>query len=497
MERSAGILMPIASLPSKYGIGTLGKSAYKFVDFLESAGQRFWQVLPIGQTGYGDSPYQSFSSFAGNPYFVDLEELMEEGLLKEEDLKGINWGKEKDHIDYGKIYENRIRALKLACKKGLAKNEGAFYRFLEQNQRWLTEYALFMSLKEHFGMVSWTQWPDEAIKRHEPGSCNYYKDMLREDIQAYQYMQFLFFKQWDKLREYAHKKNIQIIGDLPIYVAMDSCDVWSERQWFQITENNEPAVVAGCPPDAFTKDGQLWGNPIYDWWRLKEDGYGFWIRRLDGTLRFYDVLRLDHFRGFESYWEIPFGEKTARNGRWVQGPGMDFLRPVLGWFSGKQFIAEDLGYVTPQVEQLLKDSGLPGMKVLQFAFDSREGADYLPYTYQSHSLCYVGTHDNATAMEWLEEGNSKDVKEAMAYLDFDPKGEEGFAWAMLRMGMSSVCDLFIAPMQDYLELGKEARMNVPGTIEGNWTWRMKASDMTVSLAKKIKNLTMCYGRIWE
>ena len=484
--------MGISSLPSPYGIGTLGKAAYDFIEFLSDARQQYWQVLPAGQTGYGDSPYQSVSTYAGNPYFIDLDVLVEEGLLEEADLKGIDWGEDETCVDYGKIYVNRYKVLRKAFERGRTKDREAQGRFAAMHADWLPDYALFMALKNHFDMRAWYEWPDEAIRLRRPEAVASYREKLKDDIAFYTYLQFLFDRQWQAMRAYAGERGISIIGDLPIYVPHDSADVWSSPESFLLDEKNVPVEVAGVPPDYFSEEGQLWGNPLYNWDAMKADGYGWWIRRIGGSAALYDVLRIDHFRGLESYWAVPFGEKTAKNGHWVKGPGMDLMNAITGWYPQVRFIAEDLGFLTPEVKQLLRDSGLPGMKVLEFAFDSREPSDYLPHTYSPHCICYAGTHDNATLMEWRDEADPDDIAYAKKYLGLND--EEGFCRGIIRGGMSSVAELFVAQMQDWLELGAGARMNTPGLASGNWQWRMKAGVSTEELAKEIAEMTVMYGR---
>ena len=510
MKRSAGILMPITSLPSPYGIGTLGKKAYEFADFLHEAGQTYWQMLPLGPTGYGDSPYQSFSSFAGNPYLIDFDMLIEDKLLTKKDLQGIDFGSDPEKVDYGKVYESRNTLLAIAKKRGWERDQKEVEAFVSSH-RWLPDYALYMACKKHFNMQSWISWKDKKLRFREPETLEKYRVELKEDIELYTYIQFLFFRQWQALRDYLKKKGIRTIGDIPIYVPLDSADVWSEPTFFQLDENYMPDKVAGVPPDYFSKDGQLWGNPLYDYNKMHSDGFGWGIRRIDGATCLYDVIRIDHFRGFSEYWSVPYGEKTARNGQWVKGPGMDLIGPVTGWFQGVSFIAEDLGTPTDGLRQLLKDSGLPGMKVLEFAFDSSEESDFLPHTYNKNCICYTGTHDNATLIEWLEDAKPADVLFACDYLGIEPpvlsgkgkkktlcitdKNREEFVWAVIRDGQKSVADLFVSQMQDYLELGKGCRMNTPSTASGNWSWRMKEDALTKDLAKKILHITKLYGRL--
>ena len=492
MKRSSGILMPISSLPSPHGIGTLGAEARKFVDFLADAGQSWWQILPVGPTSFGDSPYQSFSAYAGNPYFIDLDLLCADGLLTPEEVNAVNWGTDPARVDYSAIYSGRFPLLRLATERGWERDADKVSAFSAENDSWLPDYALFMAIKRHFGMRAWTEWPDEDIRLRRPEAVDRYQRELAEDIRLFTYIQYLFFLQWGALRSYAHEKGIGIIGDLPIYVAMDSADVWADPRAFQLDERNVPAEVAGVPPDYFTADGQLWGNPLYDWDAMKADGYSWWIRRIAGASRLYDILRIDHFRGLESYWAVPYGETTAKIGRWVKGPGMDLIGVLTQKFPNIQFIAEDLGYLTPEVRQLLQESGLPGMKVLQFAFDSREAANYLPHTYPRHCVCYAGTHDNSTLMGWKDEADPADIAAAREYLGLNEA--EGFHWGILRGGQSSVADLFVAQMQDYLGLGSDARMNTPGILGGNWRWRMLPGQITEELTTRIARMTSLYGR---
>ena len=487
--------MSISSLPSPYGIGTLGQAAYDFVDFLAQAKQSWWQMLPVGQTSFGDSPYQCFSAYAGNPYFIDLDMLCDDDLLKPEEIDAMEWGKDPTKVAYETLYQNRFPLLKLAAERCRAAEGEKVEAFAKENAHWLDDYALFMALKKQFGMKAWNLWEDEDIRLRRPEAVAHWRRELEMEINQYICIQYLFFRQWEALRAYAHKKGVGIIGDLPIYVAMGSADVWADPASFQLDEKNVPIEVAGVPPDSFSEDGQLWGNPLYNWDAMKKDGFGWWIRRIDGASKLYDVLRIDHFRGLESYWAVPYGETNAKKGRWVKGPGMDLVGVLTSWFPNIQFIAEDLGYHTPEVEQLLTDSGLPGMKILEFAFDSREPSDYQPHTYTKNCICYPGTHDNATLMEWKEEADPADIVMAGKYLGLNE--EEGFHWGVIRGGMSSVADLFVAQMQDYLALGKEARMNTPGILGGNWQWRMEKNAVTRELTKKIADYTVLYGRAPE
>jgi len=489
-KRSSGILMPIFSLPSPYGIGTMGKAARDFVDFLADAGQSWWQVLPLGKTSYGDSPYQSPSVFAGNPYFIDLDMLVDEGMLTRQEIEAIDWGDDPERVDYGKMYENRMELLKKAAERGMYNNSRKVSAFIIDNCEWLTDYALFMAIKRQNGMKSWLEW-DEDVRLRRPEAVERCRRELSDEIRLYMFIQYLFFKQWRELRQYAHQKGVFIIGDLPIYVAMDSVDVWMEPENFLLDEKGYPIEVAGVPPDSFSKTGQLWGNPLYNYDKMTADGFSWWIKRMGGAEKLYDVVRIDHFRGFESYWAVPYGSKTARNGRWIKGPGMKLIGVLKNWFHGIRFIAEDLGYPTPEVQQMLTDSGFPGMKLLEFSFDSRDGGD-LPYTFSEHSVCYIGTHDNSPVMGWRNEAPESDVERAEMY--FGLNRDEGWSWGMIRGGMATNSSLFIAQMQDYLGLGSEARINTPGVAEGNWQWRMKPDVITPDLAKKIANMTKLFGR---
>ncbi len=492
MKRSSGIIMPVSSLPSPHGIGTMGKAAREWVDWLVEADQAWWQVLPLGPTSYGDSPYQSPSTFAGNPYLIDLDDLVERGLLAPDEVEEPDWGSDPAHVDYGALYAHRFDLLARACERGWDRDHAAVVQFAQANASWLDDYALFMAVKRHFGMVSWTDWPDEDIRMHRAEAIARYTAELEDDIKLFTYIQYLFFGQWEALRSYAHDRGIGIIGDLPIYMALDSADVWADPRSFQLDEHNRPTEVAGCPPDAFTADGQLWGNPLYDYEAMEQDGFAWWRRRLAGAARLYDVVRMDHFRGFESYWAIPAGDDTAKNGRWVKGPGMRLIGALREAFPQLRFIAEDLGYVTPEVAQLLADSGFPGMKVVEFAFDSRDDADYWPYHYTTNSVCYTGTHDNAPIMGWKDDILPEDLSDCLDYVGLD--STDGLNWALIRCGMGSVSDLFIAPMTDYLGLGAEARINTPGIMGGNWQWRIAPGAATTELAERIARLTKLYGR---
>ena len=486
--RTSGILMHITSLPGEYGVGTMGKQAYEFVDFLKKAGQSIWQILPLTPTGFGDSPYQSCSTFAGNHYLIDLPTLVQEGLLTEQDLEGIRWNISEDKVDFGLLYNNRLKVLRAAYGRF---TPGADYEaFCAENSSWLPDFALFMALKDKFGGKPWYEW-EEKLKFRDPDAIWAARGELKEQISFFSFVQYLFFKQWTALHDYAQKSGITIIGDVPIYVPRDSVEVWSSPELFQMDEKLDPKAVAGCPPDAFSADGQLWGNPLYRWDAVAADGYSWWIRRLAAAGKLYDVVRMDHFRAFAGYWSVPFGDKTAKGGQWITGPGMDFISAVKEALPELKLIAEDLGYLTQDVLDLRDASGYPGMKVLQFAFDSREPSDYLPHTYTANSVCYTGTHDNMTTRQWLETGTPEMQQYATEYMRLSK--EEGMVWGVIRTAMSSVSDTCVIPLQDYLDLGAEARMNFPGTTNSNWTWRAKDGMIVDALAEKIRHLTTLYA----
>lgn len=489
--RESGILMHITSLPGPYGIGTMGKTAYAFVDFLEAAGQSYWQILPLTPTGYGDSPYQSFSACAGNHYLIDLDTLAEEGLLQKQEIETVCWGEDPGRVDFGTMYRERNKVLKLAYNRFVP--DETYRAFVAANKEWLEDYGLFMALKAENGGAPWLNWPSGQKLRDEK-TLKAKRGELKEEINFQYFLQYQFDRQWNALRGYANGKGIRIIGDVPIYVPLDSADVWAAPELFQLDEERRPEVVAGCPPDAFTEDGQRWGNPIYDWQKMHETGYAWWIKRLKAAAKIYDVVRIDHFRGFESYWAVPAGDATARNGKWVKGPGIDFIRAIQKALPDLDFIAEDLGFMTKEVRQLQLDSGYPGMKVIEFAFDSREESDYLPHLYPVDSICYTGTHDNVTLKQWFDEASPEDIAYAKAYLGLNE--EEGYVWGMIRGGMGSVSRLCVVQMQDYLELGKPARMNFPGTLSmDNWTWRAEEGFASKELAERIYRLTKIFGRI--
>ena len=489
--RFSGVLMHITSLPGPYGVGTMGKQAFDFVDFLQVAGQKYWQILPLTPTGYGDSPYQSCSTYAGNHYLIDLPTLVEEGLLNYDEINWINWGWQSDRVDFGIQYQNRLNVLRQAYNRFVATDD--FSRFCDENKSWLPDFALFMALKEKLDGQPWYAWEDD-LKLRKSEAIAQAQAELQDQIRFYCFVQYIFDKQWRALREYAHQKDVRIIGDVPIYVPYDSADVWSNPKWFQLDENMTPTAVAGCPPDAFSEDGQLWGNPLYRWDLMKEDNYQWWIDRLGAAGKLYDVVRLDHFRGFEAYWSVPFGDTTAKNGQWIKGPGMEFMNTVKAKLPHISLIAEDLGFLTQEVLDLRDDSGFPGMKVLEFAFDSREPSEYLPHTYPANSVCYTGTHDNMTMRQWFETATEDAIAYATEYMRLNE--QEGMVWGVIRTAMSSVSDLCVIQMQDLLNLGGEARMNFPGTLtNANWTWRAWDGFTGNGLAERLYRLTQLYGRL--
>ena len=489
--REGGVLMHITSLPGDFGVGTMGKSAFAFVDFLKQAGQHCWQILPLTPTGYGDSPYQSCSAYAGNPYLIDLQLLIDEGLLQEDEVSSVSWCVRENKVDFGTLYQNRARILALAYSRFKAND--ALDAFCRKQSSWLPDFALYMALKEKHQGAAWYQWEDN-LKFRQPDALWAARQELKEQIRFYCFQQYLFYTQWNALRSYAKKNSVKIIGDVPIYVPYDSADVWSSPEYFQLDADLAPTAVAGCPPDGFSEDGQLWGNPLYRWDVLEKDGFSWWLRRLAAAGELYDVVRIDHFRGLEAYWSVPYGDTTARNGKWIKGPGMKFIDAVKKGLPSLKMIAEDLGFLTQEVFDLRDQSGFPGMKVLGFAFDSREPSDYLPHTYPRNCVCYTGTHDNMTTRQWFETASADAVAYAAEYMHLTE--DEGFTWGVIRTAMASVADLCIVPMQDLLNLGGEARMNFPGTqTDANWTWRADAGCMDPKLAQRLYAMTKLYGRL--
>ena len=495
--RKSGILLPVSSLPSAYGIGCFSGEAYEFIDKLKAAGQSYWQILPLGPTSYGDSPYQSFSSFAGNPYFISLDDLVEDGYLTREDCTSCDFGDNEEYVDYEKLYKNRFILLRKAYENSHIKDNVEFQSFVLENKGWLDNYALYMAVKTHFNNTCWVEW-DEDIKLRKPEALKKYQKEYADEVEFYQFQQYLFAKQWKALKAYANQNGIKIIGDIPIYVAFDSSDAWANPELFQFDENCNPIAVAGCPPDGFSATGQLWGNPLYRWDYHRNTGYQWWISRLSYVFRLYDVVRIDHFRGFDEYFSIPYGAENAIGGHWEKGPGIDLFRKVeqaLGW---KQVIAEDLGYVTDSVRQLVHDSGFPGMKVLEFAFDSRDSGcanDYLPHNYPENSVAYTGTHDNETIAGWWKSIMAKERKLARDYLCDNYTPDKELHKCFISLVMRSSAKLCVIPMQDYMGLDNSCRMNQPSTVGKNWKWRIRKRELTVKLQKEIHGIALRYGRM--
>lgn len=489
--RASGVLMHISSLPGNTGIGTMGSEAYRFIDFLKESSQTYWQVLPLCPTGFGDSPYQSFSTYAGNPYFIDFDFLCNDGLLKKEDYSAINWGKTPEKIDFNLLYKNRFFVLRKAYNN-FNLSEKDFVEFSVKNDYWLEDYALYMALKNKFQGKPWNEW-DRLFKTRDKSAIKDVKEELKDEIVLQKFIQYLFFKQWYCLKKYANEKGIKIIGDIPIYVAADSADVWSNPKQFLLDEDCNPIDVAGCPPDAFTADGQLWGNPLYDWDYMKKDGYSWWKQRIEHQYSLFDIIRIDHFRGFESYYCIPADAKTAKIGEWRKGPGIDFFKEIENDLGKMNIIAEDLGFLTQSVKKMLRQSKYPGMKVLQFAFDTSEENDYLLHNFTKNSVAYVGTHDNDSAIGFMTKtAPRKTRKRAKEYLRLTRS--EGYNWGMMKAVWSSNSDTAIVAMQDLLGLGNDARMNFPSTVENNWQWRAKTDYLSDELAEKIRHYTELYQR---
>ena len=489
--RESGILLPIFSLPSKYGIGCFSKEAYEFIDLLEKAGQKKWQILPLGPTGYGDSPYQSFSTFAGNPYFIDLVTLIHEGLLTTEECDSFDFADNQERVDYGKLYFNRFKLLWLAYER-FEQNDD-FFRFVDENHWWLEDYSLFMAIKNRYEGSSWDNWEDGERNREEEALTKA-RESLQKEIDFHFFLQYQFTKQWNALHRYANEKQIEIIGDIPIYVAFDSADAWANPELFQFDEERKQIAVAGCPPDYFSETGQLWGNPLYLWELHKETGYAWWFKRLAHTFSLYDVVRIDHFRGFDEYYAIPALAKDAVIGKWEKGPGLGFFKAIKAEFGELPIIAEDLGILTDSVLLLLKDTGFPGMKIIQFAFDSRESNAYLPYTYPRGCVVYTGTHDNDTTLGWYQTVGNETRSFAEEYLHIVSKENYEIPYYFIKMAMGSPADLCVIPLQDFLSLGSEARINTPSTLGDNWVWRLSPGTMNEEVAKRIREVTVLYGR---
>ncbi len=518
MMRSCGMLLPVFSLPSPYGIGAFSQEAYGFVDSLAEAGQRYWQILPLGPTSYGDSPYQSFSAFAGNPYFIDLTALIEEGLLTEEECAAADFGSDEGTIAYDKLYENRFPLLRRAFVRWKEKGDKkSAEKLLSQALSSETsEYCFYMAVKNHCQGKAWSLW-DEDIRLRRPEAVERYRKMLGEEILFYQFLQYKFQEQWKKLKAYANEKGIQIIGDIPIYVAFDSADAWTHPELFQFDEEGLPSAVAGCPPDDFSATGQLWGNPLYRWDYHEKTGFAWWMKRMEYSLQLYDVVRVDHFRGFDEYYAIPYGSETAEKGQWEKGPGIAIFQQMKKYFGTEDLpiIAEDLGFLTPTVLQLVADTGFPGMKVLEFAFEEGKDSEYLPHNYAANCVVYTGTHDNDTVQGWFAALSPADRQMVLDYAG-SPGGPNAVTgnteakraqpqspqpvlspavhWDLIRLALSSVAKLAVIPVQDYLGLGAEARINIPSTLGGNWVWRMRKGQLDERILKKARRMAELYGR---
>ena len=494
MSRESGILMPVFSLASKFGIGCFSKEAYDFVDFLEKSYQGYWQILPIGPTGFGNSPYQPISAFAGNPYFISPEALIEEGLLSWDDVNGIDFGSDPEKVDYGKLYENRPAILKKAYENFVQKNETREFKdYKKAHKYWLEDYALYVAIKASLGGKSWLEWPEELRKR-EPKALEKARKEFKEEIEFISFEQFKFDEQWRKLHEYALERKVKIIGDLPFYVAMDSADSWSHPEVFQMDKDLVPKAVAGCPPDAFSADGQLWGNPVYDWEALKKDGYSWWVQRIERNYEWFDVIRIDHFHGFAEYYEVPYGDKDARKGKQMKGPGMDLFKALEKKLGKLHMIAEDLGTTTEENIKLLEDSGFPGMKVLQYGFTSWDSI-YVNHRHTPNSVVYTGTHDNTPTFAWVQEISEGERDFTRRYVNSMNTDYGAFVWDIIREAYRSVANLCIVPLVDYLCKGKEARINTPGTADGNWMWRLPPNYLSDDLSRSIRLIAETYSRV--
>ena len=491
--RKTGILLPIFSLASKYGIGDLGEGAYRFVDFLKASGQSYWQILPIGPTTIGDSPYQSPSAYGGNPYFISPEILIKEELLHPGETTEIS---NKKKIDYAHLYNTRYIMLKKAFAR-FDRKDKKYHEFCKENEDWLPDHSLYFALKKHFNLLPFNEW-NEGIKHRVSSDIDHYRDRFEEEIEFHNFVQYKFYEQWMNLKKYANEKGIKIIGDIPIYVSYDSSDVWKNPELFQLDEELLPVSVAGCPPDNFAKDGQLWGNPLYRWSEHRKNNYDWWKKRLRHSLTLFDVVRIDHFRGFDEYYAIPYGEETARLGEWKKGPGNELFHSIGKVGDKENIIAEDLGFITPSVRELLADTGYSGMKILQFAFDERDGGDkseHLPHNYPENSVAYTGTHDNQTLLSWVLTITEKEFEKVRDYLSDYYTPKEKLNFPMIAEVLKSPARLTVIPMQDYLELSDDARINTPGNPFGNWDFRLNFGELTEELSGKIKKMTELTGRI--
>ena len=490
-KRGSGVLMHISSLPGKTGIGTLGKQAYNFVDLLYDANQTYWQILPVGPTGYGDSPYQSYSTYAGNPYFIDFEILEKKGFLKKSDYEDLQWSETQRYVDYGLVYVNRGKVFKIIYENFKKNIPVDFNSFCIENEKWLNDYALFMAVKDAHQGAAFSTWEDN-IRLRKPSALAKWSEAEKEKIQYYKMLQYFFFKQWSELKKYANEKGINIIGDIPIYVSADSADLWKDPKQFYVDKDIKPIDVAGCPPDAFTADGQLWGNPVYNWEYHKKTKYQWWKNRIAHCFKIYDVIRIDHFRGFDEFYCVPFGSENAIKGEWRKGPGIDLFNSLKKEFGELPIIAEDLGFLTDSVRKLLRDVGYPGMKVLQFAFNPEEESDYIPHTYTKNTIVYTGTHDNDTILGWCTSANSAEVEYAKEYLR--AKDAEELRQNMMIQSLSCVSNTCVLCMQDLIGLDSSARMNSPSTVGLNWKWRALEDEISKENFELIKYYSKLYGR---
>ena len=499
LKRNSGVLLSVTSLPSKYGIGCFDQAAYDFVDWLEKAGQTYWQILPLGATsheGACDSPYQAYSAFAGNPYFISLDALVDEGVLTREECDSADFGSDESCVDYDKLYGSRMPLLRKAYERSRIGENTEYQQFITENSWWLDDYALFMAVRIFFKNQCWNEWPED-IRVHYGPALDYYREKLYFDVEFQKYLQFKFYEQWSKLKKYANDKNIQIVGDIPIYVSPDGSDVWAHPEMFQLDENNKPTRIAGCPPDGFSADGQVWGNPLYRWDHHRATGYQWWVTRMWYSFKLYDVVRIDHFRGYDEYFSIDAATGNAKEGYWEKGPGMDLFNTLKANLGDRGVIAEDLGLMTDSVRQLVIDSGYPNMKVLQFAFDSADiggGNEYLPHNYNHNCVVYTGTHDNETIAGWFAALSEKEKKHIRDYLCDHTTDDEGMYKKLVNLAMMSVANTCIIPIQDWLGLDNASRMNAPGTVGTNWSWRLKAGQVTEKLGEEVLSVTKRFGR---
>lgn len=489
--RKSGILLPISSLPSNYGIGALGDGAYSFIDFLKKSGQYYWQILPINPTSFGNSPYQSFSAFAFNPYFIDLDLLVNSGLLKKDECECVNSGNDPRRVDYSLIYKERPSVLKKAVERFDTSSDRDYEAFCKENEFWLDDYALFMALKERFGMRPLKEFP-LAVRIRDEEVLEKMKTEYQRQTTFYKVTQYLFYLQWIKLKKYANHNGVHIIGDLPIYVSEDSADVWAHPELFSVADDRSPLWVAGCPPDSFSPDGQLWGNPVYMWSEHEKDGYSWWLRRLKQANELFDAVRIDHFRGFYCFYRVQAGATTAKNGEWVDANGEELMKRVKSTFPKMKIIAEDLGLISDEVKKRMASSGFPGMKILQFAF-SGDDNENLPHNFSKNSVVYTGTHDNNTLLGWIASAKKAETHFAADYLGLSRTA--GLCEGMIRCAMASVCDTAIIPMHDYLRQGSDSRINTPSTLSDNWIYRIQADDLDDNLTDKIYRLTKLYFRL--